>query len=271
MNMIYAPQHQPQPQPQPAPILHPWLPQNFDQLVQFAQCLANSHLVPINYRGKPDDCLVALQFGAVMGIHPMQALQNIAVINGRPSLWGDAVLALVRASPLCESIIEKREGDTAICIVKRRGEPAQQRTFSKIDAQRAGLWNKKGPWQEYPARMLQMRARSFALRDVFPDVLFGMEIAEEVQDIPLSKPTAVAEAIIEEVSDDALPDCPQERLDSHLNKYRQLIESGKQTAHSIISLLSTKYRLSAAQKEHIIALETSEDNSPMPTTEPTGE
>jgi len=121
MNMIYAPQTP----SQPSNTLHPWLPQTFDQLVKFSQCLANSHLVPNSYKGKPDDCLVALQFGAVMGLHPMQALQNIAVINNRPSLWGDAALALVRASPLCENINEKREGDTAICTVKRRGEPEQ--------------------------------------------------------------------------------------------------------------------------------------------------
>src|SRR5690606_6210149 len=55
-------------------------------------------------------------------------------------------------------------------------------TFSVADAKKAGLWGKQGPWQQYPKRMLSMRARAFALRDGFADVLRGLGIAEEVQD-----------------------------------------------------------------------------------------
>jgi len=255
MNMIYAPQ------PQPATALHPWLPQTFDQLIQFAESLANSHLVPKSYQGKRDDCLVALQFGAFMGIHPMQALQNIAVINGRPSLWGDAVLALVRASPLCESVSEKREGDTAICTVKRRGEAPQTRTFSVNDARRAGLWSKPGPWRDYPARMLQMRARSFALRDVFPDVLLGIHITEEVQDIPVSDNQSMNTEIIEIQPESTLPDYPQECLDTNLYKWQSAIEQGKQTTIGIINMIETRYRLSEAQKAQIVALENQDELS----------
>lgn len=50
------------------------------------------------------------------------------------------------------------------------------------DAAKAGLKGKQGPWTQYPKRMMQMRARSWALRDVFPDVLRGMPVAEEVMD-----------------------------------------------------------------------------------------
>lgn len=83
----------------------------------------------------------------------------------------------------------------AICTVWRKGqaEPTT-RTFSIADAKRAKLWGKPGPWTEYPARMLQMRARSFALRDAFPDVLKGLRTVEELQDIPpdeLPPPRAV--------------------------------------------------------------------------------
>ena len=55
-------------------------------------------------------------------------------------------------------------------------------TFTVGDAIRAGLWKKAGPWTMYPKRMLQMRARSFALRDAFPDVLRGLVATEEVED-----------------------------------------------------------------------------------------
>lgn len=159
-------------------------PQTFEQALTFANYLADSDMVPKDFKGKPGNCLIAMQWGAEVGLQPLQALQNIAVINGRPSLWGDSLIALVRASPACEYILEEDDGKTATCRVKRRGEPEQARTFSMDDAKAAGLQGKQGPWSQYPKRMRQMRARAFAMRDVFPDVLRGMPVAEEVMDIP---------------------------------------------------------------------------------------
>jgi hypothetical protein len=146
--------------------------------------LADSDMVPKEFKGKPGNCLVAIQWGMEIGLKPLQAMQNIAVINGRPSLWGDAVIALARNSPLCEYIVETCTETMATCKVKRRGEPEQIRTFSMDDAAKAGLKAKGGPWLQYPKRMMQMRARAFAIRDVFPDVLKGLEMAEELQDAP---------------------------------------------------------------------------------------
>lgn len=176
-------------------------PQSFDQALQFAEVMSKSNLVPKEFAGNPGNILVAVQWGAELGLQPMQAMQNIAVINGRPSLWGDSVIALVKASPACEYVVEEASDDQATCRVKRKGEPEQTRVFTKADAQKAGLLSKPGPWTQYPKRMMQMRARSWALRDVFPDVLRGMPIAEEVMDIPAEKDvsppktaTAIAEA-----------------------------------------------------------------------------
>jgi hypothetical protein len=119
----------------------------------------------------------------------MQALQNIAVINGKPSVYGDAAMALVQASPVCEDVEEFFEGEgtpnpVAVCIARRKGRKPVTAKFSVEDAKRAGLWGKQGPWTAYPKRMMQMRARGFALRDAFPDVLKGMITAEEAQDYP---------------------------------------------------------------------------------------
>lgn len=133
----------------------------------------------------PEACMVAIMMGAEVGLTPMTSIQRIAVINKRPSIFGDAALGLVRASGLLEAIDEQiiGEGDSAkaICTVKRKHEKPIARDFSVADARRARLWDKSGPWKDYPKRMLQMRARAFALRDVFPDVLGGMYIAEELQ------------------------------------------------------------------------------------------
>lgn len=159
-------------------------PQTFEQALAFSDYLSNSDMVPKDFKGKPGNCLVAIQWGMEIGLKPLQAMQNIAVINGRPCLWGDAVIALARNFPLCEYIIEEDDGRTATCRVKRRGEAEQSRTFSMDDAKTAGLVGKQGPWSQYPKRMRQMRARAFAIRDVFPDALKGLPVAEEVMDLP---------------------------------------------------------------------------------------
>lgn len=128
--------------------------------------------------------LVAFQMGAELGLRPLQALQNIAVINGRPCLWGDAMLALVTGHPEFVDIHEEIGDDRATCTVKRRNRTAVTRSFTMADAKKAGLADKAGPWQQYPRRMLQMRARGFALRDAFPDALRGIVSAEEARDMP---------------------------------------------------------------------------------------
>jgi hypothetical protein len=167
-------------------------PRNLEEAFRLADMLADSDLVPKDFKGKPGNVMIAMQWGMEVGLKPLQALQNIAVINGRPSMWGDAVLAIVRASPLCEYVLEEEDGSgTAICRAKRRGEPEQVRTFSNSDAKTAGLQGKSGPWTTNPKRMKQMRARSFALRDVFADVLKGMDVTEVVMDLPpLDQPAA---------------------------------------------------------------------------------
>lgn len=167
--------------------------QSFDDAWRFWQMVAKTDFAPKDFRNKPESCLLAGQHGAELGLGPMQSLQCIAVINGRPTIWGDAALALVQSSPVCEFISESVEGDgdqmVATCIAKRRGYPAPSAVkFSVLDAKKAGLWGKSGPWTQYPKRMLQLRARGFALRDAFPDVLKGLVTAEEAQDYPTPEP-----------------------------------------------------------------------------------
>ena len=164
-------------------------PATISEAMEFSKMLADSSMVPRAYQGKPQDIMVCVQWGYEIGLAPMQALQNIAVINGKPSVYGDAAMALVQASPVCEGVEEFMEGEgtanpVAVCIANRKGRKPVTARFSVEDAKRAGLWGKQGPWQAYPKRMLAMRARGFALRDAFPDVLKGLITAEEAQDFP---------------------------------------------------------------------------------------
>ena len=163
-------------------------PTTLQEAMRFSDILAGSTMVPRDFQGKPGNVLVAIQWGREVGLGPLQALQNIAIINGRPSIWGDAAIALVRGHPDCLSVQEGVEGEGEArqgwCEVTRRGEQPQRRTFSVADAKRAGLWGKSGPWTQYPDRMLQLRARGFAIRDVFPDALRGVMTREEAEDMP---------------------------------------------------------------------------------------
>ncbi len=161
-------------------------PQTLDEAMRFSEVLSKSALVPKDYQGKPANCLVAIQWGMELGLAPLQALQNIAVINGKPSVYGDSLLAMVRADSRCMGVEETQEGGVATCIVKRKLADGSiekvKRTFSMQQAEQAGLASRP-TWKAYPDRMLQHRARGNALRDAFPDVLRGIITTEEAQDI----------------------------------------------------------------------------------------
>lgn len=160
---------------------------SYAEMKEFARDVANSGLAPRDLK-TPEAILVCLQLGMELGLSPAQSLQSIAVINGRPSVWGDAALALVKAHPDCEDVIESFEKDengelTAVCEVILRNKAPVKRKFTVGMAKKAQLWGKAGPWTQYSARMLQMRARSWALRDAVPQALKGVGVREEVVDI----------------------------------------------------------------------------------------
>lgn len=162
-----------------------------DEALRIAELLSKSSMIPEQYRNKPADVLVAIQFGYELGLHPLQAMQDIAVIGKRPAVYGDTALALCKRSGLFveESFEEKVEGDgdarVGICRVQRRSGMVTERRFTVLQAKKAGLWGKAGPWTQYSDRMLVLRARSFALRDTFPDVLKGLAVAEDFIAMPV--------------------------------------------------------------------------------------
>lgn len=163
-------------------------PKSIDGMWRIARMVAVSGLAPATLN-TPEKIVVALAFGAELGMRPMRSLRSIAVIRGFPCIYGDAALALVRASGKLQTIREYVEGDgetmVATCETLRVGDTSPRVTvFGVADARRAKLWAKDGPWSQYPARMLMFRARGFNLRDNFPDVLAGLITAEEAADYP---------------------------------------------------------------------------------------
>jgi hypothetical protein len=160
----------------------------------FANIVHRSGLAPSTL-DTPAKVLIALQLGMEVGLPPMAAIQNVAVINGRPTLWGDIMLGLVRKSGLFDEsqFDESYEYDTdkpdrkvtkAICTVRRlpNGKPITKE-FSWQDVLQAKL-NAKDTYQKYPGVMMMNRARAFALRAGFADILKGVISAEEARDLP---------------------------------------------------------------------------------------
>lgn len=173
-------------------------PTSLEEAERFASIIAKSSICPSALANKPGDVLVILQTGYEMGLKPMQSLRTLGCINGVAFAWGDGLLALVKRHPDFVDIKEWFEGEgmglTAHCTITRRNQTPQTRTFSMMDATKAQLTGKKGPWQQYPRRMLQHRARGFCCKDVFPDALYGLYSENEAQEInearnaPVQKP-----------------------------------------------------------------------------------
>ncbi len=181
-------------------------PANFEELWRFATLISKTDMVPKEFSNNAGKILAAVQMGHELGLPPMQSLQHIAVINGRPSLWGDGALAVVRAHPMCESMLELDPNDALVagygeCIIKRRGQVDRIiRRFTLEQAKAAGLMDRgqtaeakaAGPWQRYRGRMLQMRARAWCMRDAIPEALKGIAIREEQYDMqPNKAPTSI--------------------------------------------------------------------------------
>lgn len=194
-------------------------PRGFVQLtslaeaLKFAELLVTTQFVPKDYQGKDKvgNAVVAMQMGLEIGLPPLQALQSIAVVNGRPTLWGDGLRAIIQSAPDLEDIQETDDGSAATCSIKRRGRSAVVRTFSMDDAKAAGLAGKQGPWSQYPKRMRQLRAFGFAARDCYADRLKGIQLLEEVQDYqepeknvtPRSEPQRASQAEAERANQQA--------------------------------------------------------------------
>jgi|GEM_PF-7098062 len=173
-------------------------PQTIEQVQTFCLMLSKTEFVPKAFRGKPDSIMVVGAMGARLGVDVFSAMAGIADINGRPSVYGDLMLAVCQNHPAFEDCLQAYEGKpyedefAAVCTVKRKGRAPVVGRFSVVEAKEAKLWKKAGPWENTPQRMLMMRARAFALRDAFSDALAGFHSKEEMEDAGAIDVTATA-------------------------------------------------------------------------------
>jgi hypothetical protein len=152
---------------------------NLDEAWRMAQALAQSALMPDSLRNKPSDVLVTVLYGREIGLAPMQALQTIHVIKGRPFISGQLWLSLVRRAGHRAEV--SGDGASATCTITR-GDTDEQHseTFTLEQAKTAKLTgNADSNWSKYPDRMLRWRAVANCARMICPEVALGFEAEEE--------------------------------------------------------------------------------------------
>lgn len=159
------------------------VPRTIEEAYRLAGAITAADMAPKSYKRDANAVMIGILHGMEVGFTPMAALQSIAVINGMPSIWGDGALSLVQASGLLENMKEWIEEDAAgglvaHCHMKRIGRATWiEQRFSWEDAKIAKLTG-KDTYQQYGRRMLQRRARAWAMTDGFADVLRGLHIRE---------------------------------------------------------------------------------------------
>lgn len=216
-----------------------FVPSTLDEAWRLSAALAASGMTPKSYGNDQNKIMVGIMAGAEVGLTPFAALQSIAVIGNNPSLWGDGALALVQASGLLVDMEETDDGTTATCRLIRVGRATPIiRTFSMEDAKKAGLAGKAGPWTQYPVRMRQMRARAFALRDGFSDVLKGLRIVEETRDYVQfegeatpSRPALTSAMLASQASGDASTDKDYVAVSTH-GRLNGIVDDEPETGRS---------------------------------------
>lgn len=166
-----------------------------------------------------EKCVSVVLMGRELGLAPMTALNNISVINGKPTLEAKLMLALVfRKYPTAHYRIIKNDTQIAEVEMGRTKETAAKFSFTIVQAQQAGLTNKDS-WKNYPADMLVWRAVSRACRMTFPEVFtVTSHTPDEIETIDVNvrnvepivkteKPATIEET---EVKDEAIS--PAEQL-----------------------------------------------------------
>jgi hypothetical protein len=149
-----------------------------DDVARLAKIAADSGLARVR---TPAECAVILMTGAELGLSPMQSLRGIYVVEGRPTLAADTMVAVIRRSGVC-ALWRTVESTAERCTIEAKrtdDDRAQSKTWTIADATRAGLAG-KNIWKAYPAQMLRHRCAADLARELFSDVVLGLYDPEEL-------------------------------------------------------------------------------------------
>lgn len=160
-----------------------------------AQFLAKTDIVPQTFK-KPENCLIALDISNRTGMQPLTVMQNLYVVQGKPSWSGQMCIALIngcgRFTPLEFTFVGEIGADSWGCYAHaKRLDNGKEYTSDIVTigmAKKEGWYNKTGSkWQSMPVQMAMYRAGAFFGRVHCPDVLMGLPLADEMYDVYGSK------------------------------------------------------------------------------------
>lgn len=206
------------------------VPQTFNEQMHFAEVISQAKgMLPRAYEGNPANVLVAVQYGASLGIEPMAALQNIDVIQGAPTLSAKAVAALVRANGHKLWMTEDEQNMSATCTIVRNDDKEHPVTVTrdKAWAQRMGLLTKDN-YKKQPTTMLMWRAVTACANRACPELFLGLGGAYTADELHDMDDMAPVEATVVEEDDDAWP---KSKLDL-IARIDNIIESVVGTNHA---------------------------------------
>lgn len=167
-------------------------PKSMNSAWRTAKMLSASDLLPVMYKGKPENVIIALDAAVRLNMSPMLVAQNLYVVQGKPAWSGSFCAAAINGSgrftPL-EYIFVGEEGTPTMGCVARAtrlstGAVCESAAITMKMAQDEGWLNKNGSkWKTMPRQMMMYRAASFFARAHCPEVLLGFQTVEEVQDV----------------------------------------------------------------------------------------
>ena len=159
-----------------------------DQAYKIACIMAKSDIVPAHYRGRPENAFIAVQTAYRMNLDPMMIMQNTFVVSGKLGMNSSFAISLANSSGLFEGGIRYRiEGSdnslkvTAYTNLKKTGEEISY-TIGMKEAT-AENWTKNPKYRTLPELMLRYRAATLLIRTHAPEVLNGMHMVEEIEDV----------------------------------------------------------------------------------------
>lgn len=166
--------------------------QSFEDAQRMAKVFVNSSLVPQQFKGDLGSCLIALNMANRMKADPLQVMQNIYIVHGKPSFSSSYLIACFNQCGRYSAIRYKFEGEKgtdtwgckAVATELATGEILEGVTVTMAMAKAEGWYNKAGgKWKTMPELMMRYRAATFLIRSVTPEIALGFTTTEEVLDI----------------------------------------------------------------------------------------
>jgi hypothetical protein len=172
----------------------------FDKLMEMSMMMAKSTIIPLTFQNRAENCFIALDMASRMGISPMLLMQNLFIIQGKPSLSGQFISALLRSSPSWRDVTlhyvgtpnQDTWGAYVSAIRNSTGELVKGATVTLSIAKKEGWFQKSGSkWQTMPEVMLAYRAYTWFGRVYAPELLMGLQSSDELEDIQVVSDTVV--------------------------------------------------------------------------------